>query len=550
MDQRAKDLVEFGTKLFSTRSPLANLWDEIAQNFYPERADFMQKHDWGEDFASHLQDSFPVLARRELANTLSSMLRPKDRDWFKMTTLRDELDEQPNVAKWLETNTQVLRRAIYDRRAKFVRATKEADHDYVAFGQCVIEVGENTERTHLLFRSWHLRDCAWLENELGEIDHLHRCMKMQARNMKRRWGADKLHPSVVKACEKEPDKEFEVRHILIPSDDYDYKDGKKAKLPFVSIYVDKDNEHLIAEGGHPNFNYVVPRWQTLSGFQYAFSPATMITLPDARLAQAMAQVLLEAGEKAVDPPLIATHEAVKGQIDIRSGGVAWVDKVYDERLGEVLRPLRIEGDFQTALALRLDIREMLTKGMFPDKLSLPDDSKQMTAFEVGRRLEEFIRNALPLFEPMEVEYNGRLLDTTLEILRETEAFDWEELPEELEGQDIQFTFENPLQQAEGRAQVAQFQEVMALIGSAAQLAQATGKPSTTPIDLDVALKDAIRGTGAPADWNLDDDQIEAEKQAMAQSAQAGQIAQEINTGAQVAGTAADSLQRLREGGIA
>ena len=89
-----------------------------------------------------------------------------------------------------------------------------------------------------------------------------------------------------------------------------------------------------------------------------------------------------------------------------------------------------------------------------------------------------------------------------------------------------------------------------MIGGTAQTAQLTGKPVTPPIDLDAALKDAIRGTGAPADWNLDDDQIDAEKQAMAQSAQAGQIAQEINTGAQVAGTAADSLQRLREVGIA
>src|SRR3990167_4411824 len=227
MDQRAKDLVEFGSKLFSTRSPLANLWDEIAQNFYPERADFMQKHDWGEDFAAHLQDSYPVLARRELANTLSSMLRPKDRDWFKMTTLRAELDEQPQIAKWLEFHTQVLHRAIYDRRAKFIRACKEGDHDYVTFGQCVIEVGENVERTHLLFRTWHLRDCVWLENELGEVDHLHRQMKMQARNMKSRWG-DKVHPAVLKVCEKEPDKEFEVRHILIPADDYDYNDKRGA----------------------------------------------------------------------------------------------------------------------------------------------------------------------------------------------------------------------------------------------------------------------------------------------------------------------------------
>jgi hypothetical protein len=545
MDQRAKDLVALGDKLFSTRAPLASLWEEIAENFYPERADFTAKHDWGEDFCDHLHDSYPVLARRELANTLSSMLRPKDRDWFALTTSRDEVDEIPEVAKWLERHTQVVKRAIYDRRTGFLRSMKEADHDYVTFGQCVIEVGENPERTHLHFRTWHLRDCAWLENDLGEVDHLHRKMKLQARNMKKRWGADKLHRNVVSQCEKSPDHEVEVRHILIPSSDYDYKGAKGGKkAPFVSIYIDKDNEHVISEGGHPQFNYVVPRWQTISGYQYAYSPATMITLPDARLAQSMAQVLLEAGEKGVDPPLIATREAVKGQIDIRAGGITWADAAYDERLGAALSPLRLDGDFQTALALRLDIREMLNKGMFLDKLALPDSDREMTAFEVGRRLEEFIRNALPLFEPMEVEYNGKVLDVALNILMETEAFDLESMPDELQGRDVFFTFENPLQQAEGRAKVAQFQECLALIGGAVQMG------ARTPIDLNGALMDAVRGTGSPADWMLDDEQVQASEEQAAAEAQMNQIAEGVSTGATVAGQAAESLIKLREAGIA
>jgi hypothetical protein len=36
----------------------------------------------------------------------------------------------------------------------------------------------------------------------------------------------------------------------------------------------------------------------------------------------------------------------------------------------------------------------------------------MTAREVSVRQQEFIRNLLPLFEPIEVEYNSKLLDKT------------------------------------------------------------------------------------------------------------------------------------------
>jgi hypothetical protein len=41
----------------------------------------------------------------------------------------------------------------------------------------------------------------------------------------------------------------------------------------------------------------------------------------------------------------------------------------------------------------------------------------MTAYEVGQRIQEYIRGALPLFEPMEMEYNGALCERTFEILQ-------------------------------------------------------------------------------------------------------------------------------------
>jgi hypothetical protein len=53
----------------------------------------------------------------------------------------------------------------------------------------------------------------------------------------------------------------------------------------------------------------------------------------------MTLTLLEAGEKITNPPMIATQEAVRSDIDIAPGGVTWVDIEYDERLGSALRPI-------------------------------------------------------------------------------------------------------------------------------------------------------------------------------------------------------------------
>ena len=80
---RHRRLLELDTKMFTTqRDTLLILWQEIAEQFYPERADFTYQRTAGETFASDLDTSYPVLARRDLANAFGSMLRPPAKQWF------------------------------------------------------------------------------------------------------------------------------------------------------------------------------------------------------------------------------------------------------------------------------------------------------------------------------------------------------------------------------------------------------------------------------------------------------------------------------------
>ena len=155
-----------GEQLFTKRQGLLSLWQSIADNFYPERADFTNIRNIGDDMASHLMTSSPAIARRDLGNAFSSMLRPTAKDWFHVGTSRP--DTQDTEAKrWLEWASKLQKNAMYDRPAQFNRATKEGDHDFAAFGQCVISTELNLKTNTLLYRSWHLRDVAWVENEAG-----------------------------------------------------------------------------------------------------------------------------------------------------------------------------------------------------------------------------------------------------------------------------------------------------------------------------------------------------------------------------------------------
>ena len=545
IDARATELIAIGEKLYHGRLSLLSLWQEIAENFYPQRADFTYQRVLGEEFAWFLMDSFPVLCCRELSTTLSTMLRPRGAQWFNLTCGRDEIDEKPENAKWLERQSKAIYRAMYDPRAKFIRATKEGDADFVTFGNAVISIEEAPAKNHLLYRSWHLRDCAWVENNVGEVDTMHRRIKMQARNAISTFGANNLDRRLVEASNKEPNREFEFRHILMPTEDYDAPRKRTKRLPFTSIYIDVGHERIVKEGGLRNFQYAVPRWQTVSGFQYSFSPATAIGLPDARCAQDIGRTMTESSEKSVNPPLIATQQAMRSDVNVQAGGITWVDAEYDEKMGEALRPLQIVGNLEGGLAVRQDIREVLTRHFFLDKLTLPEAGKDMTAYEVARRLEDFVRNALPLFEPMEVEYNVALCEKTLAILEWTAAIDRAGMPAELKQYPLSFKFQSPIQDAAGRAKVAQFQEGAQLIGIAKQLDQSV----MPPVDLDASLLDALEGTGAPASWFKDEKQQISDKMAAAHAANVANLAKSLQMGAGVGGQVADATQKMRQAGL-
>lgn len=536
MDANARTLIEQGDALFSKRSTLVSLWQEMANNFYIERADFTLERIIGTTFAENLMTSYPLVARRELGDALGSMLRPKEKEWFFAETSRQ--DRVDNAGKkWLEYATTVQRRAMYARPTKFVRATKEGDHDYATFGQAVITCQMNRAHDDLLYRAWHLRDVAWCEGEDGDISDVHRKWKCYAREVV------KLFPktasqAVRTMAEKSPHEEVELRHIVLPAENYASPgDGKRWRHKWVSVFLEVGTNTILEEVASRSRIYIIPRWQTVSGSQYAYSPATVAALPDARLIQAMTLTLLEAGERFTNPPMVATQEAIRSDVQLFAGGITWVDADYDERLGEVLRPLtQDKSGMPLGRELRNDVKEMISQCFYLDKLTGPKlgDNPQMTAFQVGQMVQQYIRQALPLFEPMEQDYNGALCDETFELLLHNGAFGaHQDIPQSLRGADIRFRFESPL------TEIIDSQKGQKLANAKQLLAQVADvdPKSVYTVDWNGAFRDALEGDRTPMEW-INDPKVSA-KLGQAHDAQVQQ-AQELEQ-MQKAATVADTL---------
>lgn len=562
MRQRVRELAEQGDRLFNKRMPLMSLCQVQAEQFYPIRADFTKKHYLGEEFASNLMTGRPALAHRDLGNSLSAMLRPRGSAWFHARTGDEDVNNDATAKKWLDAKSDVMRRAMYDQRSQFIRATKQGDNDFVAFGQTVISVDPNLYGDGILYRNWHLKDVVWCENSELVIDTTHRNWMLEARSLV------KLFPKTVssavnKLVKEEPYREVKCRHIIIPADQYDLevKPKNPNRFPFVSLYIDIENDTILEEMPAKRSNYVIPRWVTVSGSQYAFSPATVIALPDARLLQQITLTLLEAGQKAVDPPLKATSEAIQGGVNSYAGGITWVDPEYDERGGAALERLQgPPGDLNWGDAREDKIEKLISEAFFLNVINLPEaqGGDKMTAYETQQRVEEYIRRALPLFEPMEVEYNGGLCATTWDVAMDLGLFgSFDDMPpilssNTLTNREINWQFESPLQAANDRVKSAAFSQASQLLAEAMQI-----KPDVRfDVDVDTAFRDALSGV-APAKWIVDVNTANQLKANDAQQQQAVQAAQQMATGADVAtkmgtavksaGDAAQSVQQARAG---
>lgn len=511
------ELIEMGDRLFSKRESLLSFWQELAENFNPIDADYTTTRSLGEDYASDLMTSYPLIVARELTDQFSTMLRPSDKEWMRMEVqdLRDHEAKQ-----WLQWATKTQRKAMYDRPAQFVQSTKAGDRDFGLMGQCVISIGLMPDRSSLLYRNWHLRDVVWSDGLSGAVECVHRKWRPTAYELSRIF-KDKIHEKVKDQLTKGKDAYCEVncRHVVIPTDMYHGE--TKFKTPLVSIFIDVDNEHIMEVTGQRINEYVIPRWQRIRGSQYAASPAAIAALPEARLLQAMTFTLLEAGEKFVSPPLLGVREAIRGDIDVTASGITWVSAEYDERMGEVLRPL---GQDKSGMPLGLEMQQrseaMLMRAFYADKLKMPARGPEMTAYEVGQRVQEYIRAALPLFEPVEVDYNGGLCERTFEVAAYNGLFGppdtW---PKALRGREIEFKFVSPLRDAVEKQKGEIFLQGAQLVSTAVSLDPSAG----TVVDAAEALRDSLEGIGYEAKWMRSREDAKAINDSEAQQAAAQQL---------------------------
>lgn len=93
--------------------------------------------------------------------------------------------------------------------------------------------------------------------------------------------------------------------------------------------------------------------------------------------------------------------------------------------------------------------------------------------------------------------------------------------------------------------VQSYQESLQLVAGGAQIDQKVA----TIVDWVKATNDAVKGTGAPADWFKDEEQAEADADTAAQTSGLMEAAAQLREGAGVAGEVANASVALQQAGL-
>lgn len=469
-----EECIRRGRVAFARMEPMLRLYQAIAEMFYPERADFIGANVPGDERYYDIFDEEAMLLRRNLANQIGAMIRPRGQEWFKCKAYPKILNEIDDVRVWCEHATKITREVLYSSTSFFTRAMTESDNDYVAFGVCIVAHTYTSDGKGLLFECKHPKACAWYKNQDGIVDEFYERMTESLRNL------DNMGLVIPKDLHKtmleNPHHEIEVWRCVYPAEKYAGKDPLPRSAKWAAMYVIPSmNCELKAKNGkQPYFRtwpYWVREWSNVSGEPSGRSPCTSVALATARGLNQAGLSIIESLEKLVNPPLIAPDDGIAGEVQIRANGITYYDTTLDYGSREPISALPV-GRPDFGMQYAEERRQFLARAFLQNIINFPGITKDMTAYEAKRLWEQYMRDAAPVFEPMEAD-NGRLLEPVFERIYDADgpakSGAYPPPPDELVDAEVKFEFDTPLSAAYARIEFEKAVEAHEYMTARAQL---------------------------------------------------------------------------------
>lgn len=391
------------------RSNLDGMWNVIERFVVPFRAMMFQDKnqegniDWRR---REIFDSTAITANANLAAHIHGAMTNSELKWFGFGFQDLKLREQHEAKEWLEEADNITYQSI--KQSNFDLEANELYIDLTAFGGGVMssmpeeDLAGGLEETR--YKTMPVDECFYDMDVNGSVLNFYRVVQWTADQIVDKFGEEGLPEVMIKAYNSPENSinRFKIIFcIYIRSENKDQNTFTQlaiANRPYGGKYIFwDDNSQLGEDLGFHEMPVFAPQWRRVSGSKHGFSPS-MIAIWDVLTLNQLAELVLVAGEKVLDPTLMTTKKGVFGDIDLSAGGTVVVQDIEKS-----MKAFESKARFDVSALQKSDLIRAINETYFVDELKLKD-SPAMTAAEVHARVQLMQRLIGPTFGRLKTHF--------------------------------------------------------------------------------------------------------------------------------------------------
>jgi hypothetical protein len=409
------------------------LWQDIKDLVRPGTSDFNRTRFAGAPNTDRIFDGTAPWALEQFASGLHSYLTSPTERWFQLGSANPKIRENEEVLAHCERISDEIYAAYSLPQSNHNQSLHESFLDVGGFGILNICQEWSDKINAPVFRAFPLASYRVLENDEGTVDTVYRDVEYTTRQAKQRWG-EKLPKAIRESQDTE--KRWKFVHCVYPRSDKDRNgrlDGKG--MPFASVWVSEDCKEVVWEGGYDSLPYHVARWEKIAGENYGRSPA-MTCLPDIRMINEMAKVVISAAQLTIRPPMQLPNDNFLTPLDMTPGALNY--RQDDDRKAEPLMTGARPDIGEEMVAKRA---EHISRCFYAELMMLKWKNERQTATEIMERRDDMLRQMAPMLGRLQSELLGPMLKRTYQLLLKRGMLPPH--PDILNGEKLEITYISP-----------------------------------------------------------------------------------------------------------
>jgi hypothetical protein len=492
------------------------------QRFEPDDVDTGYRRDQA------IIDNTATLALRTLSGGIMSTICSPSQTWFKLLPVHFDIQDDKEAQEWLADVEDKTRTLLIKSNAYLALHT--AFEDMATYGTTAFAVLED-ERDVIRCHPFPIGSYYLSGDTARRVDFCMRVVNMKVRELVDRFGFAAVDSATQVQYESNSGglKEEWKQVVHVVHRNKYFGDGPQIgtdKMPWASNYYQLDSYKttgpkseigLLSRGGFEEFPIIACRWRVTGENVYGWSPA-MDALGDTMQLQLLTKRIMQAHDKMVNPPMVASPSLAKDNVSILPGGITYAD-TRDGAHG--FKPaFQVQYNLEHAQQNIRETQKRINSALYVDMFLMfaQSDRREQTAEEVRAKREEKMLVMGPVTERANDEMLGPFLWRVMAIAERRGIY--LPRPQSLVNKGaIRIEFVSVNAQAQRLQGIANMDRMNAMIGSVAGI-----DPSVLDIvDYDEFTKKYAELLGVPPEVVRDANELAAiRKQRADQQAQAQQ----------------------------